>query len=161
MVRVLSGIYGSNEWLEIGKFLTTQIANPSWSRKQFNEFRKKVFRFLLHEGHLWKHPKKPSGNPLRVICKYDVKRKLISEIHESLSAGHRGIRATFSKLKKEKYWWPYMYKDVMEFVGSCEVCQKYSTIRHRDGLNPTYSLAIHYKWMVDLVSISSGEAQMR
>ena len=40
------------EWLEIGKFLTTQIANPSWSRKQFNEFRKKAFRFLLHEGHL-------------------------------------------------------------------------------------------------------------
>ena len=148
------------EWLEIGQFLKTHTTDPSWSRKQFNEFRRKAFKFFLHEGHLWRHPKKSSGNPLRVICKNEVKRKLISEFHESLWAGHRGIWATFSKIK-EKYWWPHMYNEVKEFVESCEICQEYSTIRHRDELNPTYSLAVHYKWMVDLVSMPRGESQMR
>ena len=148
------------QWLEIGKFLKTQEADPSWSKKQLNEFRKRAFKFFLHEGHLWRHPKRPAGNPLRVICKDDIKKKLITEFHDSLWAGHRGIWATFMKLK-EKYWWPHMYKDVMKFVETCEICQRYSTIRYRDELKPTYSSSMHYKWMVDLVTMPLGEGQMR
>jgi len=29
-------------------------------------------------------------------------------------------------------------------------------IRHRDGLHPTYPLANHYKWVVDLVAMPMG-----
>lgn len=54
-----------------------------------------------------------------------------------------------------------MYKDVADFVGSCETCQVYSNIRHRDGLHPTYPLAIHYKWVVDLVAMPMGFGQKK
>ena len=37
----------------------------------------------------------------------------------------------------------------------------YSTIRHRDGLHPIYPLAMHYKWVVDLVTMRVGVWQIR
>ena len=109
---------------------------------------------------MWKHPKQRGGIPQRVVCGLEAKQKIIKEFHESWWAGHRGIWATFAKIK-EKYWWKGLYKDVEEFVGSCETCQVYSNIRHRDGLNPTYPLAIHYKWVVDLVAMPMGVWQKK
>ena len=67
--------------------------------------------------------------------------------------------ATFEKLK-EKYWWPGIYKDVNHFVSTCESCQMGSVVRHRDELHPTYPLAIHFKWMIDLVTMLMGVGQM-
>lgn len=49
-----------------------------------------------------------------------------------------------------------MDKNVAQFVESCITCQMYSNVRHRDGLQPTYPLAMHYKWMVDLVTMPMG-----
>ena len=70
------------QWLEIGNFLKTQEANPSWSKKQLNEFRRWAFKFSLHEGHLWRSLKRPTKNPLRDIFKDDIKTKLIIEFHD-------------------------------------------------------------------------------
>ena len=37
----------------------------------------------------------------------------------------------------------------------------YSIIQHQDGLHPTYPLAMHYKWVVDFVTMPVGVWQMR
>ena len=37
----------------------------------------------------------------------------------------------------------------------------HSTIRHRDELHPTYPPIVHFKWMVDLVTMPMGVGQMR
>ena len=51
--------------------------------------------------------------------------------------------------------------DVHQFVTTCEVCQMHSVVRHRDELHPTYPLTVHFKWMVDLVTMPMGVGQMR
>ena len=84
----------------------------------------------------------------------------MKECHENLWAGHRGVWATFNKIK-ERYWWKGMYKDVQHFVETCVICQMHSNVRYRDGLQPTYPLAMHYKWVVDLVTMPLGLWQMR
>mgnify|MGYP000314778931 CR=1 FL=1 len=66
----------------------------------------------------------------------------------------------FEKLK-EKYWWPEMYKDVHNFVSTCESFQMHSVVRHYDELYPTYLPAIHFKWMVDLVMMPMGIGQIQ
>ena len=38
------------QWLEIGNFLKTQQVNPSWSKKQLNEFRRRAFNFSNMKG---------------------------------------------------------------------------------------------------------------
>ena len=54
-----------------------------------------------------------------------------------------------------------MYKDIAQYVETCVVCQMYSNVRHRDGLQPTYPPAMHYKWVVDLVTMPLGIWQMQ
>ena len=53
-----------------------------------------------------------------------------------------------------------MYNDVADYVQSCENCHMYSNYRHRDRLQPTYSLSLHYKWVVDIVMMHVGVWQM-
>ena len=74
--------------------------------------------------------------------------------------GHRGTWATFVKIK-QKYWWKNMYKDIAEFTESCEKCQIYSGVRHRDELHPTFSPTINFKWMVDIVAMRTGIGQKK
>ena len=148
------------EWLYIGRYLSTLERQEGWTDHEFKRIRRKAYGYFLREGFLWKHPKQRGGVPQRVVCGLEVQQKIIKEFHESWWAGHRGIWATFSKVK-ERYWWKGMYKDVVDFVGSCEICQVYSNIRHRDGLHPTYPLAIHYKWVVDLVAMPMGLGQKK
>jgi transposase InsO family protein len=37
----------------------------------------------------------------------------------------------------------------------------HSIVRHRDELHPTYPLIVHFKWMVDPVTMLMGVGQMR
>ena len=90
----------------------------------------------------------------------EEREMLLTAYHESPWAGHRGTWATFEKLK-EKYWWPGLYQDVHRFVTTCESCQMHSIVRHRDELHPTYPPTVHFKWMVDLVTMPMGVGQMR
>ena len=114
-----------------------------------------AYRFFLRDGYLWKHPKKRNGVPLRVVAMKEDQEELLKAHHDRLWAGHRGTWATFEKLKG-KYWWPGLYRDVHRFVTTCESCQMHSTVRHRDELHPTYPPTIHFKWMVDLVTMPMG-----
>ena len=147
------------DWLLIGSCLSTLTKQEGWSEQEFKRIRRKAYGYFLRDGYLWKHPKQMGAMPQRVICNKETQAKLMQEFHESLWARHRGVWATFTKLK-EKYWWKGMYKDVSQFVESCVACQMYSNIRHRDGLHPTYPLAMHYKWVVDLVTMPLGLWQM-
>ena len=61
----------------------------------------------------------------------------------------------------EKYWCPGIYKSVHDFVSTCESCQMHSVVQHRDKLHPTYPVAVDFKWMVDLVTMSMGEGKKR
>ncbi|KAL3700490.1 hypothetical protein R1sor_018512 [Riccia sorocarpa] len=148
------------EWLNVGRYLETLSKQEGWIDEEYRKVCKRAYSFMLEDGYLWKRPKRETRVPLRVVCDKETQLKLIVEFHESLWAGHRGIWVTYSKLK-ERYWWRNMYRDVMGFVESCLTCQMYSNVRHRDGLHPTYQLAIHFKWVVDLVTMPVGLWGMR
>ena len=54
-----------------------------------------------------------------------------------------------------------MYKDVVEITESCEKCQVYSGVQHRDEFHLTFSLTINFKWMVDIVTMPTGIGQKK
>jgi hypothetical protein len=148
------------EFVEIGKYLSTLQRDESWSTEDFHRIQKKAYKYFLKDGALWRHAKKKNGTPIQVIYKPTDQQKLSCEFHDSAWAGHRGIWVTFAKLK-EKYWWLGIYKDVAAYVETCKECQMFSNVRHRDELHPTYLLAIHYKWMVDIVMMHMGRSHMK
>ena len=100
------------EWFLIGSYLSTLTRQEDWSNAEFRKIRKKAYGYFLRDGHLWKRPKQPKGIPQRVVCDKVTQQHVLKEFHESLWAGHRGIWATFAKVK-DRYWWKGMYKDVV------------------------------------------------
>lgn len=145
---------------DIGIYLSTLKRQEGWLDKTFKDIRHQSYDYLLRDGFLWKRPKRKDGVPLRVVGDLETKNLLLKEFHDTLWAGHRGIWATYNKIK-ERYWWKGLYKDVEEFVASCTKCQLQSKIRYRDELHPTYPLAIHFQWVIDLVAMPLGLWSMK
>jgi len=145
----------SGELLVIGRYISTLERDTKWSDEEFNKIRKKAYKFMIKDGYLWRRPKARKQVPLRVLDTEGEKSRVLQEAHDMEAAGHRGVQATYEKLRRF-YWWDGMYVDVREYVGSCETCQYYSKIQHRDGLNPTYPLSLHFQWVIDLVHMPPG-----
>jgi hypothetical protein len=91
----------NGEFVEIGKYLSTLQQDESWSTEDFHRIQKKAYKYFLKDGALWRDAKKKNGTPMRVVCKLENQRKLMCEFHDSAWAGHRGIWATFTKLKEK------------------------------------------------------------
>ncbi|KAL6200774.1 hypothetical protein ACLB2K_030555 [Fragaria x ananassa] len=60
---------------------------------------------------------------IHTAIKGNLRTKLIKECHDSLWAGHPGIRRTLALLKST-YYWPRMRDGVEEYVRTCVVCQQ-------------------------------------
>ncbi|KAL2622834.1 hypothetical protein R1flu_003039 [Riccia fluitans] len=71
----------------------------------------------------------------RVVDDQVTKEKILQEFHDTLWVGHRGIWATYMKIK-ERYWWKGLYQDVAGFVGSCMECQMQSKLKLTTRYNP-------------------------
>ncbi|KAL3699861.1 hypothetical protein R1sor_017883 [Riccia sorocarpa] len=96
--ELYGGLFG-----DIGYYLSTLTRRETWSDADFRRIRQKAYRYFLHDGYLWKRPKRRDGEPVRVIDDQETKLEVLMEYHESLWAGHRGIWATYTKIK-ERYW---------------------------------------------------------
>lgn len=59
----------------------------------------------------------------------NFRQKIIKEHHSEPTAGHLGIFKTYRRLSLN-YYWPGMHQDVVEFVGSCSICQSYKAQNH-------------------------------
>ena len=145
----------TGELLQIGRYLASLEKDPTWSEEAYSKIRKKSYHFMVREGLLWRHSKTKSGMLLRVVGKEEERRQVLQNLHDFEVAEHKGRDATYEKVR-QLYWWPGMYVDVSTYVETCKVCQVYSKVKHRDGLNPTYPLALHYQWAVDLVAMPNG-----
>ena len=73
--------------------------------------------FFLDKGALWKRD--PQGAHKRVIYEY-IRIAVIHAAHDD--TGHRGYYAT-NALVAERYWWPFMGRDISWYVRTCHICQ--------------------------------------
>ncbi|RWS02882.1 pol polyprotein-like protein [Dinothrombium tinctorium] len=58
---------------------------------------------------------------------------VLQSVHDCiLSGGHLGIRKTFDRAKN-RFYWKTMFKDILEWIKSCPVCQKSKSYPKRSG----------------------------
>lgn len=145
---------------DIGIYLSMLRQQEGWLNKTFKEIRHISYNYLLRDGLLWKRPKRKDGISLRVVDDAKTKNEVLEEFHDSLWTEHRGIWATYNKIK-EQYWWKGLYKDVEDFVASCTKCQLQSKMRYRNEFHPTYPLAMYFQWVIDLVAMPLGLWDMK
>ena len=73
--------------------------------------------FFAHDGILWKRD--PQGAHKRVLYGSQRTNAMVAAHDDT---GHRGFYATHALLA-ERYWWPFMGRDIAWFVRTCHVCQ--------------------------------------
>ena len=57
------------EWLLIGRFLRTMMPDASWTKEEGLRIRKKSYQYFLKGGFLWRHPKRRTRMPRRVVVR--------------------------------------------------------------------------------------------
>ena len=80
------------------------VTDASWTKEEASWLWKKVYKFFLRNGKIWRHPKKRNGTRLRVVAWIEDQSVLMTEFHKGPWSRHQGTWATFKKLK-ERYWW--------------------------------------------------------
>lgn len=96
-------IFGRIVW----KYLATLGKQNDWTDQESKSSQKKTCGYFICDRFLWKHPKQRIEVLQWVTKGIDDQQKastILKEFHENWWARHRGVLATFAKIKKI-YWW--------------------------------------------------------
>ena len=94
------------------------LRNPN-NQTTTQHIRLRAARFVFGEdGHLYLRE-----GMRRCITEYAERLHLLQETHDGRSAGHQGVDRTIGRLVRVAFW-PSLVKDVRDYVGSCDACQR-------------------------------------
>lgn len=71
----------------------------------------------------------------RIVPPRHQMKSILREAHDIPSSGHQGQDSTFRKTS-EIYFWPKMKADIVDYVKSCQICQKRDRKKGETALNP-------------------------
>lgn len=81
-------------------------------------FRKGKTQTPLHGEFEWKE-----------VVPVERRADILREVHSEPTSGHFGIFKTYRRLSL-RYYWPGMYREVVDFVATCDICLKYKHPNH-------------------------------
>ena len=67
-----------------------------------------------------------SGNKIQILVPSKLQRAVFDSVH---SMAHPGIKAMI-KLLKDDFYWPYMNKQISEWVNECQSCKRNKSTKH-------------------------------
>ena len=79
--------------------------------------------FYLSEGILYQSFTKGSLSVFQVVVPKGLRSTLLAVSHDAILAGHPGSRRTLTRVRSS-FFWPGVTVDVLQYVKSCDVCQK-------------------------------------
>jgi hypothetical protein len=88
-----------------------------WLMTIHGSFSRLVRWLLNYKNMIWRL----NTDPYRLVVSSKFRKELLKQTHDSIMAGHLGIRKTYLRLSS-KYYWKGMYRDVVEHVSSCVEC---------------------------------------
>ena len=66
----------------------------------------------------------------QIVVPKQLRPLILSEYHDALVGGHQGYLRTYAAIR-DKYHWPRMYADILEYQQSCQPCQRASNYHPR------------------------------
>ena len=101
-------------------YITTFERPDGLMYKKYLQFQHFATKFLLQDGILFRRAK-PNMPPKQVVWNLEDRNSIISELHDE--SGQRGMQDTYAKVTL-RYWWPHQYRDIENFVKTCDQCQR-------------------------------------
>lgn len=59
-----------------------------------------------------------------------LRKLILQELHDASYSGHMGVLRIYVRLE-ERFYWAALYKDVYNYVSSCDLCQRRETSTSR------------------------------
>lgn len=111
--------------------INTTNSNDKWFKNIFEGCQSNPTKFpnyFVKDNILYRYSKSKynllNEFDWKEVIERDKRLKIIRENHCEATAAHFGIFKTHRRLCL-RYFWPGMYKDVVEFVKNCDVCKSY------------------------------------
>ena len=80
-------------------------------------------KFIMKKGLIYRQFTLHGKTTLQLVVPSSLTDKVMTLAHESLMAGHLGIRKTTDQVVVE-FFWPGIWGDVTRFCKSCGICQR-------------------------------------
>ncbi len=136
----------NEESIQIATYLTTLKKPRGMSIPEFRKFKREALRHGVHGRKLWRLPTK--GMPTRLVIDDEKARsQILHAVHNE--SRHRGRESTYHRVS-QRYFWNGCYKDVKEYVQTCEECQFRAAGRQEEAMYPTASNGLMEKWAIDI-----------
>src|SRR5947199_4127707 len=116
---------------ELVNFLIGNIFQD-WDKRKIKQLENESKSFEVKYGILYK--KGNNEKSLRVL-KEDEIDTIIFMVHNHPMGGHFGKDATYNKIST-RFWWKGMYKDIEEYIKTCDSCQRRGNKGGIGYLNP-------------------------
>ena len=123
-----------DRYYTIYKFLDTDEIPEDYTDRQKEQLVNQARYFEIRHNLLYKKNRKDSDKLLRVI-KWTEVEPILYMMHKHPTARHLGTDAMYYKIA-ERYYWDQMYRDIKEYVKTCEECQKRQKGRRKEPLHP-------------------------
>jgi putative transposase len=126
-----------------------QLPEDLIQAKEIKKFKNFSNHFYIKNNFLYKKDKRKNENLLRVIRRFEMEPVLYI-MHTHSTAGHFSVDIMFNKIR-DRYFWPRMYKDIREYVKTCDACQRREKATDNQRLHPIpvyspfYQIGIDYK----------------
>jgi hypothetical protein len=139
-----------SEYQDIIDYLVQSKYPEQMSREEKEIFQRKVSPYTLIRGVLFKLG---ADDVLRRCLEPPDQRKVIRALHAGDSGGHFASVSTVNRIRSAGYWWPYLHRDVRNFVQSCDQCQRTGapSFRNHWPLTPIIPIAPFEKWGIDFI----------
>lgn len=105
-----------NDWYEIKK--EQVLKNP----RKFPDWHIEGDLVYVHRPNSWVDPIIEDLEAWKIVLPKDLRERAMYDAHDVPQSGHMGIDKTYHRLQ-QYYYWPGMYKDVVEYVNTCLDCQ--------------------------------------
>ena len=150
----------ATQYGEIIAFLLRMEIPPGMTYEQKAVFVHNMAPFTLLHGVL--HKLGPDLKLRRCLEKKEV-RRVLEALHNDPEGGHFALTTTLEKIKMVGYWWPTMHNDALEYIRSCDACQRQGKplASAHWPLTPIMPLAPFEKWGIDYVGPFIATKQRR
>lgn len=95
------------------------------------DYRQKKKFLYYSKFYYWEEPllyKRYADGLIRRCIPQDEVQDVLKHCHSLDVGGHFGASKTTSKVLQSGFWWPTLFKDVREFILTCDRCQRMGNI---------------------------------
>ena len=132
MARALHQKWAGSPWYgDMYMYLEAQIYAESSPRAR-ERIRMRAKRFLVQGDALLC---RDSDGGLKTCLTEGETVAVLKEHHDGATGGHFGRDITINRIRRS-FWWPTLWKDVSEYVRTCDICQRYGPKEHNNPLQP-------------------------